>query len=139
MKINFEDTEIAFERKSNRELHKMRWLFNMMSNNWLVNIGSKASLLGLRMGLPIRGLIKSTIFEQFCGGESLEDSRKSIKALAQYGVETVLDYGAEAKDTEEEFDKALAEFVKTIEFASQNPAVDIRLGIVILLESITRF
>jgi proline dehydrogenase len=125
MKINFEDTQIAFERKTNRELHKMRWLFNMMSNNWLVNLGSKASLLGLRMGLPIKGLIKSTIFEQFCGGQSLEDSRTSIEGIAAYGVGTVLDYGAEAKDSDEEFDKALAEFMKTVEFASRNPATDI--------------
>lgn len=125
MKTNFEDTKIAFERKSNKELRKMRWLFNMMSQNWLVKIGSKASLLGLRMGLPIKGLIKSTIFEQFCGGQSLEDSRSSIEGLAAYGVGAVLDYGAEAKDSEEEFDKALEEFIKTVEFASRNPAIDV--------------
>lgn len=125
MKINFEDTKIAFERKSNKELRKMKWLFNLMSQNWLVNIGSQASLLGLRMGLPIKGLIKSTIFEQFCGGQSLEDSRSSIEGIAAYGVGAVLDYGAEAKDTEEEFDKALEEFMKTVEFAARNPAIDV--------------
>ncbi len=125
MNINFDDTQVAFERKTNKELRRMKWLFGMMSNGWLVNVGSRLSLMGLRMGLPIKGIIKNTIFEQFCGGQSLEDARTTIDRLAAYKVGTVLDYGAEAKSSDEDFDKALEEFLKTVEFASRNDHIEV--------------
>jgi proline dehydrogenase len=123
--VNFQDTKIAFERKSDKELKKTAWLFGMMSKNWLVSLGSKLTLFALRIGLPVQGLIRNTIFEQFCGGTSLEDSKKTVQALAAYGVETVLDYGAEAKESEADFDNTLNEFLKVVEFAAENKSVEI--------------
>jgi proline dehydrogenase len=125
MSVNFQDTKIAFERKTNKQLRKMSWLFGMMSRSWLVNIGSRMSLVALRIGLPIKGIIKSTIFEQFCGGTSLEESLKTVHELSAYGVDTVLDYGAEAKESEADFDSTLAEFLKAVEFAGANKSVEI--------------
>ena len=123
--INFQDTKIAFERKSNGDLRKTAWLFTMMSKPLLVNIGSKLTIFGLNMGLPIKGLIKNTIFEQFCGGTTLENCKNTIEALAEYKVETVLDYGAEAKESEADFDLTLSEFLKVVDFAAVNNAVEI--------------
>lgn len=123
--VDFQNTEIAFERKTNRELRKMRWLFNMMSRSWLVNWGSSLSLTALNWGLPVKGVIKNTVFEQFCGGQTLEKTESTIETLQEYGVETVLDYGAEAKNKEEEFDKTLSEFMKTVRFAGQHKSVPI--------------
>ena len=108
MSVNFQDTQIAFERKTNKQLRKMSWLFGMMSRSWLVNIGSRLSLVILRIGRPIKGIIKSTSFEQLCGGTSLEESLKTVHELSAYGVDTVLDYGAEAKESEADFDNTLA-------------------------------
>jgi len=123
--INFQDTEIAFERKSDNALKKTAWLFGMMSKPWLVSLGSKLTLFALRMGMPIQGIIKKTIFEQFCGGVSLDDSTKTVQALADYLVETVLDYGAEAKESEADFENTLNEFLKVVEFAAHNKSVEI--------------
>jgi proline dehydrogenase len=123
--VNFQDSKIAFERKSDKQLRKMAWLFGMMSRPWLVNMGSSLTLLGLKMGLPIKGIIKNTIFEQFCGGTSLAESLKTVKELSALGVETVLDYGAEAKESEADFDLTMSEFLKVIEFAAENNSVEI--------------
>jgi proline dehydrogenase len=123
--VNFQDSKIAFERKSERQLKKMAWLFGMMSQPWLVNLGSSLTLFGLNLGLPIKGIIKKTIFEQFCGGTSLEESLKTVKELSALGVETVLDYGAEAKESEADFDHTMTEFLKVIDFAAQTKSVEI--------------
>lgn len=103
----------------------MAWLFGMMSRPWLVNLGSSLTLLGLKMGLPIKGIIKNTIFEQFCGGTSLEESLKTVKELSALGVETVLDYGAEAKESEADFDHTMSQFLKVIDFAAETKSVEI--------------
>jgi len=123
--VNFQDSKIAFERKSNKQLKKMAWLFGMMSRPWLVNLGSSLTLFGLKMGLPIKGIIKNTIFEQFCGGTSLNESLKTVNELSALGVETVLDYGAEAKESEADFDLTMTEFLKVIDFAAQTKSVEI--------------
>lgn len=125
MKVDFQNTEIAFERKSNKELKRMKWLFRLMSKNFLVSIGGKITLLALRLRLPIKGLIKMTIFPQFCGGTSLEASESTIFELAQYNVATILDYGAEGKETEADFDRSMKQTIKSIEFASTNTMVPV--------------
>jgi proline dehydrogenase len=72
----------------------------------------------MKVGLPINGIIKQTIFKQFCGGENLNEAAKTADVLAKYGVGIILDYGVEGKEDEREYDKAVPEFVKTIEYAS---------------------
>lgn len=125
MKVNFQDTEIAFERKSNKDLKRMKWLFRLMSKNFLVKLGGKMTMLALRIRLPIKGLIKATIFPQFCGGVNLKACETTIFELAQYNVATILDYGAEGKETEKDFDKTMEQTIKSIEFASTNTMVPV--------------
>lgn len=121
--VSFENTEIAFSYKSNKELKKSVWLFSLMNQNWLVKIGTRITPFAFKLNLPIHGLVKATIYEHFCGGESLEECAAVTKKLADYHVETILDYGVEAKETDEEFDKAVREFLRAIDFAKQNKHV----------------
>ena len=115
--VDFKNTEIAFERKSNNELRETAWLFRMMNSNLLVNLGSKVTLFALQLKMPIQGLIKRTIFKQFCGGATFEECRSTIKELADYQVETILDYGAEGKESETAFDITVTESIKLRYFA----------------------
>lgn len=124
-KINFDDTAIAFERKNNRDLKETAWLFGMMNRPWLVNLGSKMTLLALQLHLPIQGIIKRTIFKQFCGGTSLDECQTAIQQLAQYQTKTVLDYGVEAKENEADFQATVQENIKAIRFAGKNGNVPI--------------
>ncbi|MFK7795962.1 MAG: proline dehydrogenase family protein [Aureispira sp.] len=126
--IDFTNTEVAFQHKTDRQLKATALLFKMMSNNMLVDMGSNATLLALKMRLPIKGMIKRTIFQQFCGGATLDECRKSIYALEKYGVATVLDYGAEGKHSESSFDLTVKELTKSIHFASKQDSVPIVTG-----------
>lgn len=124
-KVDFTNTAIAFERKSNRELKETAWLFGMMNKNWLVSIGSNLTLIALNMKLPIKGIIKKTIFKQFCGGATFEECRQSIKELADYKVATILDYGAEGKESEEAFDITVEESIRSVRFAAEHDTVPV--------------
>ena len=115
--IDFSNTEIAFEAKSNRALKKAAWLFGVMNNPTLVKIGSKLGLLALKLRLPVQGIIKSTIFEQFCGGTTLLNSQSTIDALSAFGVQSILDYGAEGKESEDDFNKTMREIMEAIKSA----------------------
>jgi len=123
--LDFDDTAIAFERKTDAELRQMRFLFGMMNRAWLVSIGSRLTLLALKIRLPIQGIIKKTIFKQFCGGANLAECAVSAAVLAKYKVKTVLDFGVEAKTTEADFDRTEQENLKAIQFAAKDGNVPI--------------
>ncbi|MCH2045038.1 MAG: proline dehydrogenase family protein [Saprospiraceae bacterium] len=123
--VDLDNTAIAFEPKNDKELKETIFLFKMMNKAFLVNIGSKLTLFALKIRLPIQGIIKRTVFKQFCGGTSLKNCIPNIRHLAEYQVATVLDYGAEAKSTEAEFDQAVLEFLKAIQFAAENDTVPV--------------
>ena len=124
--INFSDTEIAFAQKSDAALKKAAWLFGLMNHQWLVGIGSKLGLAAIRLRLPfVETMVKHTIFEQFCGGTTLFESQKTINRLYEYNVQTILDYGVEGKETEEDFNKSMNETIRAIEFAANNDSVPV--------------
>ena len=112
--ISFDNTEIAFKSKSNRDLKKAYWLFKMVGSPSFVKFGKWASNLAFKLHLPISGLIKKTIFHQFCGGESISDCEKTIEDLGQFGIGTILDYSVEGKTSEEDFDATVEEIIATI-------------------------
>lgn len=124
--ISFDDTEIAFSSLSDRELKNSYRLFKLMSIQWLVNLGGKMAPLALSLPfIPGKSILKKTIYKQFCGGESIKASLPVIQKLQQYNVETILDYGVEAKIDEIELEKTAQHLVKGIEFAKKNPDVNI--------------
>ncbi len=122
-KIDFNNTEIAFEAKSDSSLKKASLLYTAMNNATFVKFGSKLGLLSLKLRLPVKWLIKKTIFEQFCGGTNLLNSQKTIDELSEFGVQSILDYGAEGKNTEKAFNKTMREIMEGIKFASRNSHV----------------
>lgn len=121
--INFNDTANAFAGKSDKDLRDMHRLFSMMGSPFLVNWGSKITLLALNLGLPIQSLIKATVFKQFCGGTNLQETLQTVDYLDKYDTLTVLDYGAEGKESEEDFDKTMQENLRAIDFAQKHAAI----------------
>ena len=118
--VSFEDTSIAFSNQSDLKLRKTYWLFALMNQEWLVNLGTFFIKIALRLRLPIKSLIKSTIFGQFCGGESIPDAEKTIQTLHNAHVGTILDYSVEGEETEKSFDDTTLEIMRTIERASES-------------------
>jgi proline dehydrogenase len=121
--ISFEDTSVAFASKTNTQLQKTYWIFSLMNHAWLVGIGTFFIKLGLLLKLPIKWLIKSTVFAQFCGGENIKECNQTIQKLAQSNIGTILDYSVEGEDDEKSFEKTAAEIKKTIEKASQESCI----------------
>jgi len=119
-KISFDNTEIAFKAKSTSDLQKSYWLFKLVGNNFLVKLGPALLNIAFFLRLPIKSLIKNTIFEQFCGGESIKDCEKRIQSLARYNVNTILDYSVEGSSNKENFDLTASEIIRTIERAKDD-------------------
>ncbi len=112
--LSFENTEIAFQSKSTKQLNKSYWLFKLVSNNTLVKVSPFLLKIAFTLRLPIKGLIKQTIFEQFCGGESIDKCDKRIQSLANYNIGTILDYSVEGKSNEDDFNRVTQETIRTI-------------------------
>jgi proline dehydrogenase len=94
----------------------------MMGRPWLVKIGTRLAPWSIRVGLPVKGIIRKTIFAQFVGGETLEETAIVGKMLGEYNVKMILDYGVEGGDDGEEgFDQATDEFIRVIEYAATQP------------------
>lgn len=96
--LSFENTENAFAYKSDKELRKAKFLFSSMSYRTLVKLGTALTPALIKFGLPVKGLVKKTIFGQFVGGESLEETAGVVDKLEQFGVNVILDYGVEGKE-----------------------------------------
>jgi len=119
--IDFSNTEIAFAHLSDKELKQSAWLFSMMNKPWLVNYGSQLALWSVENGIPLaETVVKKTVFKQFVGGTTLLDSQPSIERLAEYNTLTILDYGAEAKETELDFNHTMNENIRAIDFAARS-------------------
>lgn len=121
--LSFDNTEIAFKLKSNNELKQSYLLFKAIGYNWLVKLGPPMVNGAFNVGLPIKGLIKNTVFKQFCGGESMDDCNKTIDQLHSYGVGTILDYSVEGEEKEESFNATATETLETISKAKNNPKI----------------
>lgn len=117
---DFENTAAAFAHKSDEELEKAARLFGLMNHHWLVGIGSMLGLAAIRLRMPfVESVVKRTIYEQFCAGTTLLDSAATIGKLHNAQVFTALDYGVEAKDSEEDFNQTMNEIIRAIEFSGQ--------------------
>ncbi|MGF1924552.1 MAG: proline dehydrogenase family protein [Bacteroidia bacterium] len=123
--LNFDNTEIAFRHKSNAELNKGYWLFKMISSNFLTNVGPPIANFLLNVGFPIKWAIKSTIFEHFCGGETIEECEHTIAQLHKGKVGTILDYSVEGEEEEAVFDFTCEEIIRTVNRADGDPRIPI--------------
>lgn len=125
MAINFNDTTKAFAHKTNAELKFSYWVFKLMNNPTIVNVSSELALLALKLRLPIAGITKATVFKQFCGGETVTESKQVIAKLAEANVGAILDYSAEGGESEKEFDHTCSEIIKTIDIAAETPSIPV--------------
>eukprot|EP01093_Parvamoeba_rugata_P005262 TRINITY_DN1785_c0_g1_i2.p1 TRINITY_DN1785_c0_g1~~TRINITY_DN1785_c0_g1_i2.p1 ORF type:complete len:238 (-),score=59.27 TRINITY_DN1785_c0_g1_i2:456-1169(-) len=121
----FENTETAFELKSDSELERAYFLFKMISSEPLVRIGTAATNFALKAHLPVEKLIRATVFDHFCGGVNEDDCLPVIDKLYTKGVSSVLDYSVEGKSVENQFDNALAKILKIINFCDEREAMPI--------------
>lgn len=119
----FNNTEKAFSLKSNSELNRAHFLFQMIGKPELVKIGTSLTNFALQFHLPVEGIIRKTVFDHFCGGVSEQDCLQVVAKMHTKGVSSVLDYSVEGKEEEAQFDACLKMTLKTIDFAKENKAI----------------
>ena len=115
--LPFENTEVAFQGMTNSDLNRAYWLFKLISSNFLTKVGPPVINFALNIGLPVKPLIRATIFKHFCGGETIEECESTIQKLANGSVGSILDYSVEGAEEESVFDNTCREIIKTIQFA----------------------
>jgi len=121
--FSFENTEIAFKSKSNKDLQRAYFLFRMIANNGLVFLGKNMSRLALFLHIPVGWAVKPTIYAHFVGGETIEECKKNVRLLEKFNVKAILDYSVEGKESLEDINLAMEETLKTIHNAAKDPNV----------------
>ena len=120
-KLDFQDTATAFADKSDSELKEKYRVFKLMNSPFLNALGTRSATFALSLGLPVEGIIKRTVFEQFCGGETIEECEPTIRRLGASGIGTILDYSIEGRSAEDDFDRTRDEIIRTIKRAKDDP------------------
>jgi proline dehydrogenase len=113
-KISFENLEVAFASKTDAELRKMYLIFATLNNNLISDLGVGLANLAFKLKLPIKGIMKKTMFGHFCGGETIDETILACQKLADYGVQAILDLSVEGKGDEESFEKTTEEIYETM-------------------------
>jgi proline dehydrogenase len=121
--VSFEDTSIAFQHKSDQELLLSYLIFGLTKSPFLVKFLSQAAKFTLSIGLPVKPLIKATVFKQFCGGEKKEEYSKVIVKLGKAAIGTILDYSVEGTKDEAGFEDTKKELLNIIEQSKSNPNI----------------
>ncbi len=121
--VHFDDTEVAFSYKSDWDLRKANLIFTIVNHPSVSQVATALAKKALDWGLPVKGLIRSTVFQHFCGGETVEESEKTVDLLSKFHVGTILDYSVEGAHTEAGFDTTTDEILHTFEEAKKNKSV----------------
>lgn len=121
--LDFQDTATAFADKTDSELREKYRIFRLLNSPFLNAIGTRSAKFALSLGLPVEGMIKSTIFEQFCGGETIEECESAIKRLGSARIGTILDYAIEGRSSEADFDLTKEEIMRTVKRAKDDPNI----------------
>ena len=119
----FSNTKEAFSLKSNFELLRAQFLFNIIENRTLVKFSTLLTNFALKFYLPVTPIIKMTVFNHFCGGVSELDCNPVIKKMYDKSVSSVLDFSTEAFNSEIEFDNCYDKKIAIIEFIKGRPEI----------------
>lgn len=117
LNISFDNTEVAFADKTTAELRRALWLFRFIGNTSLVKFSAPFVTTAFRTGLPIKRIVRNTVFRHFCGGENIADSEPAISKLWKSRIGTILDYSVEGQQKENDFENTCSEILSTIDKA----------------------
>jgi proline dehydrogenase len=120
----FTNTQIAFADKSDSQLKKAFWMFKLIEQPFLTKIGTGVLNFTVQHDFPfVTNIVKATLFEQFCGGVTREESLKVVEQMFKRGVGSIFDYSIEGKEEEATFDAVCTEIKEIIKFSVGNPAI----------------
>ena len=121
--INFENIKVAFADKSDKDLSRAYLLFKTISNPFISNTLTAFIKVAMWLHLPINWAIKATVYKHFCGGTTIENSQATIEKLWESHIGTILDFSAEGKENEEDFNLAMNETIASIQKAKSESSI----------------
>ncbi|MDR2125759.1 MAG: proline dehydrogenase family protein [Prevotellaceae bacterium] len=121
--IDFKNTQIAFEAKSNADLRRAKFLFNSIKHTWVVKLGKIFVYITGKIKFPVGWLLKPTIYKQFVGGETLQKCTPLAQQLMKYGIRSIFDYSAEGGGSADDIQQTFEEFISSIKYAKGNENV----------------
>ncbi len=121
--LDFNNTKIAFEAKTDAELRNAYILFNTIKHPFLVKLAKWGTNLALKIHFPLGWIVKPTLYKQFVGGETLRDCEKTIHLLKRFGVKSTLDFSAEGEQSSEGIKATMEETLRSIDNAKDNPNI----------------
>ncbi|MFP4288230.1 MAG: proline dehydrogenase family protein [Bacteroidota bacterium] len=121
--LSFGDTRIAFKDKSDAHLKKSYWLFFLVKSSGLVKTGAGMIQVLQKSGISLRWILKPTIFDHFCGGETIEECKGAIHKFQESKIKVVLDYAAEGIESEEQFDNTRNRILETIQLSKSEKGI----------------
>ena len=120
----FDNTQIAFADKTTPQLKKAYWMFKAIEQPALTHVGISILNFTVKSNFPfVTDIVKNTLFEQFCGGVTREESMKVVKQMFKHHIGSIFDYAIEGKEEEATFDHTCEEIKQNIKFAEGNPAI----------------
>ncbi len=122
-RIDFSNTALAFQAQSDARLLRTYWLFRVIDSPFLTKVGPPLLNFGFRVGLPVKGVVKKTLYQLFAGGETLQETAGRSEELMAYGVRTILDYSVEGEKTEDGFEETKRQIIQTLVHGSRHEAV----------------
>lgn len=124
-RVDFSNTEYAFSHLSDSDLNFSINMFRLMQNDALVKIGTVLANVSAKLNLPFQGIVKKTVFKQFCGGTDLASSLDTIAQLHKNKVGAILDYAVEGATKEQEFEDTKNQLIQIINTAKTNPGIPV--------------
>jgi len=119
----FDDTQVAFKMKKNFHLYNAIFLFNIITRKLLVTVFTNLTLLMLKMKLPVKWILKRTIYKHFCGGVDLIECQKIISGMHSMNVHSILDYSVEGQKNELSFENSCKKKIDIINSVSKSDAI----------------
>jgi len=120
-KVDFSNTQKAFEYRTDRELRRAKLLFSSFKSPAIISFGARILFALKKIGLSPNWLIKSLIYNHFCGGVTLDDTQTVTNMLSKYHVFSIPDYSVEGKTTDEGIESIIEETARTMAFAASDP------------------
>ena len=119
----FDDTQVAFKMKKNFHLYNAIFLFNIITRKLLVTVFTNLTLLMLKMKLPVKWILKRTIYKHFCGGVDLIECQEIISGMHSMNVHSILDYSVEGQKNELSFENSCKKKIDIINSVSKSDAI----------------
>ncbi len=119
----FNNLKTAFEDKSDRDLKRAYLLFKTISNPLISKTITKLVKIAIWLRFPVESIVKATVYKHFCGGITIEDSTKTIKKLWKSKIGSILDFSAEGKESELDFNNVMQETIESLEKAQKTDSI----------------